>query len=244
MNRFFKRLQELRSEGHLVDVTLCAEGKEIPCHRLVLSACSDYFHAMFGGAHSESKKDKIDIREVSAEALEILVDFAYSAKLDITSDNVYLQFEAANMLQVKRLEEAFADKVPCKRLSAEATRCALKDFEETSTTEEFLQLPLDLLKMYISDDGLHVKKEEQVLESIMRWARHNLEERQKHLKELLDCVCFSRVDQDYLKNIIDTEVLLGVPGIMELIKDTSTHRRPRRILQEKILLLGGATGCG
>ncbi|XP_019633058.1 PREDICTED: kelch-like protein 24 [Branchiostoma belcheri] len=264
---FFDRLQKLKSEGHLVDVSLCAEGREVPCHRLVLSACSDYFCAMFSGAHSESKMDKIEIGGVDPESLQLLVDFAYTSKFNITPDNVYHQFEAANMLQIKPVEDAcekflsdnlssetclgtwaVAEKVSCIRLSAKAKNCALKDFEDTTATEEFLQLPVDFLKRYISDEGLHVKKEKQVLEVIIRWARHSLEERQPQLKELLKCVSFSCVDQEYLKSIMETgQILAGVPGIEELIKDqptTSTHPTPRRILQEEILLLGGVTGCG
>ncbi|XP_035675790.1 kelch-like protein 24 [Branchiostoma floridae] len=261
-DEFFNRLQRLKSEGHLVDVTLCAEGKEIPCHRLVLSACSDYFHAMFGGAHSESKKDRIEIGGVTAEALQLLVDFAYLPKFNITSDNVHQQLEAANMLQVKPVEDAcekflinnlspdtclgmwaFADKLSCVKLSAVARRHALKNFAEVCKTEEFLQLPVDLLKVYISDQGLQVKKEERVLDAVLLWGRHAFKQRQRHLKELLECVCFSYVDRDHLKNIVESDKMLaGVPGIKELIKDRSSHGKSRRIQQEDILLIGGNTG--
>ncbi|XP_035691507.1 kelch-like protein 24 [Branchiostoma floridae] len=263
-DKFFRRLQQLRSEGHLTDVTLCAEGKEIPCHRLVLSACSDYFRAMFGGAHSESKKEKIEIGGVTADALQLLVDFAYTPKFNVTLDNVYHQFEAANMLQVKPIEEAcekfltnnlspdmclgtwtLADKLSCMKLSALARRFALKNFEDVCATGEFLQLPVDFLKTYISDRALHAKREAQVLDAVMLWARHDLKHRQTHLKELLGFVCFSRMDQDYLKNILETdEVLRGVPGIRGLIKDQSRHGKPRHIQEVDILLLGGITAGG
>ncbi|XP_066287554.1 kelch-like protein 24a isoform X2 [Branchiostoma lanceolatum] len=258
---FLQQLQKFRSEGHLVDVTLCAEGQEIPCHRLVLSACSDYFHAMFSGAHSESKKDRIEIGGVSAEALQLLVDFTYTSKVAVTTDNVHPLYEAANMLQVKAVENgcekfltdnlspetylgtwALADKVSCKRLSEKAKLYALKHFEEVCTTEEFLELPVDFLKTYISDDGLHTKKEERVLEVIVLWARHDLKERRRHIKTLLECVCFSHVDPDYLKNILKKDKLLSsVPGVSELIQDQSRHARPRHIHQEEILLLSGIT---
>ncbi|CAH1262607.1 KLHL24 [Branchiostoma lanceolatum] len=102
---FFQQLQDFRSEGHLVDVTLCAEGMEIPCHRLVLSACTDYFRAMFRGGHPESRKDKIEMLGVNGEALESLVTYAYTSNINITMDNVQPLFEAANMLQVKPVEE-------------------------------------------------------------------------------------------------------------------------------------------
>ncbi|XP_066269896.1 kelch-like protein 24 [Branchiostoma lanceolatum] len=261
---FFEQLWGFRFEGHLVDVTLCAEGREIPCHRLVLSACTDYFKAMFSGAHSESKKDKIEIGGVSGEALERLVDFAYTFNIRISSDNVQPLFEAANMLQIKYVEEsceeflekklgpntclrtcnwALADKLSYPHLSALARSYALKKFEKVCRTEEFLQLPVRFLKVYISDEGLHAREEERVLEAIMRWARHDLKERQRHLEELLACVRFSCMDQSSLEKIIETDpVLSEVPGIKELINDGSRHVRPRMIQQEEIIVLAGSRG--
>ncbi|XP_066297946.1 kelch-like protein 24a isoform X2 [Branchiostoma lanceolatum] len=258
---FLERLQEFRTDGHLVDVTLCAEGKEIPCHRLVLSAFAEYFHAMFSGAHSESKKNKIEIGGVSAEALEQLVDIAYTSRFTITIDNVQPLYEAANMLQVEHVEDrceqfltdrlrpdtclgtwVLADKVSNTNLSAIAKSFALKFFEQVCVTDDFLNLPVDFLKTYISDNDLHAKKEEKVLELIMIWARHDLQERQTHLKDLLECVRISQVDQDHLKNIMETDkVLAGVSGIKELIKDQSVQARSCNVFQGEILLLGGVT---
>ncbi|XP_066284084.1 kelch-like protein 24 [Branchiostoma lanceolatum] len=257
---FFGQLQKMRWEGLLVDVTLCAEGKEVSCHRLVLAANSEYFRVMFNGKHSESKKDKIEMGGVSAEALQLLVDHAYTSRVNITEENVRPLFEAADMLQFygvssdcqeflrTRVKEetclgiwTLADRVSCLPLAKTAKSCALKWFEEVCATEEFLQLPVHLLKTYISDKGLMARKEERILEVVMLWARQNLKERQKHLKELLKSVCFSRMDQDYLKNILKTDkVLAKVRGIKQMTKSQPTQDRPRHILQQDILLLGGS----
>lgn len=48
--RFFKFL----AKQEFVDVTLVAEGHSVGVHRVILSAISPYFHAMF----SESKKSE------------------------------------------------------------------------------------------------------------------------------------------------------------------------------------------
>ncbi|KAI8511193.1 Kelch-like protein 6 [Branchiostoma belcheri] len=259
LSALFKELQNMRSEGVLVDVTLCAEEKEIPCHRLVLAGNSEYFKLMFNGSHSESRKDKIEIGGVSAEALQQLVDYAYSSKITITTDNVHALFQAADMLQFLGVCDecedflephinqdtclgtwALADRVSCTSLAEKAECWALKWFKELCTTEEFLELPYHLLKMYISDERL-LAKEEQILEAIMLWARHDLKERKGHLKELLKCVCFSSMDQDYLKNILkEDEVLVGVRGIKQMMKSQSTHTSPRQMLQKDFLVLGGS----
>ncbi|XP_078598317.1 kelch-like protein 24 [Branchiostoma floridae x Branchiostoma japonicum] len=260
---FFQRLNEFRSEGHLIDVTLCAEGKEIPCHRLVLSALTDYFHAMFNGAHRESKIEKIEVKGIEAEILQQLVDYAYTSKITITPDNIVSLYAAANMLQIKAVEDScveflssnlnsvcmcmvtwmLGERMSSKRLVGEAKCYPLKHLEEVYTDEDFVVLPAaDIMKAYFSDDSLHARKEEKVLEAILRWVRHDLKHRQRHLKSLLECVRFSYVDQDYLKDILEKdETLSSVPGIKELIQDQSTRDRPRLIHQEEILVLGGST---
>ncbi|XP_035676613.1 kelch-like protein 6 isoform X1 [Branchiostoma floridae] len=257
--RFFEELRSMRSEGLLVDVTLCVEGKEIPCHRVVLSACSNYFQAMFSGNHSESKKDKIEMGGVSAEALRLLVDYAYTSKININKDNVQSLFVAANMLQFMHVEMAcekfltvnlsadtcmatwaLAEKMFSEELADTARHCAIKNLEEACKTEEFLQLPIYELQRYISDVELHAKKEEQVLEAIMLWTRHDLKERQRDLKDLLQCVCFSRIDKNYIKNILkEDKVLAKVPGVKKLTKDKALHQNLRTITQNDILVLGG-----
>ncbi|XP_066290522.1 kelch-like protein 24 [Branchiostoma lanceolatum] len=214
---------------------------------------------MFSGSHSESKKDKIEIGGVNGETLEMLVDYAYTSKLNITTDNIQHLFEAANMLQVEPVEcrcedflnehlcpetclatWALADKVSKTHLSGLARSFALKNFEDVCRTEEFLQLPVDFLVEYISHNGLHAEKEERVLEAVMHWARYNLEEREKHLRHLMEFVCFTCMDQDYLQNIMETDkVFAGIDDINFLLKDESI---PRQIFKEEILVFGGGAG--
>ncbi|XP_078595160.1 kelch-like protein 24 [Branchiostoma floridae x Branchiostoma japonicum] len=256
---FLRELPKMRSEGLLVDVTLCAEGKEIPCHRLVLACNSEYFRVMFNGSHSESKKDKIEIRGVSAKVLQLLVDYAYAFEVDITDEDVRPLFEAAVMLQfhgaARRCEHvlqgflnketcleiwAMADRVSSTRLAETAKSYALKRFEEVCKTENFLQLPFYLLKKYISDEGLQVKKEERILEAVVLWTKHNLNEREKHLEELLQCDCFSRIYQDYLKTLLKTNKVLTLESIRRFLNNQPTHETVRHILQQDILVLGGA----
>ncbi|XP_066285737.1 kelch-like protein 24 [Branchiostoma lanceolatum] len=199
---------------------------------------------------------------VSAEMLQLLVDHAYLSKVDITEENVHPLFEAADMLQFNGVQgdchdflQGHVNEETCLKiwmladrasvsfteLAETAKSCALKWFEEACATVEFLQLPVHLLKTYISDEGLLARNEERILEVVMLWARHDLKERQKHLKELLKCVCFSRMDQDYLQNILKTDrVLAKVRGIKQMTKSQSTHDRPRQILQQDFLLLGGS----
>ncbi len=46
-SRIFENINQLRKAGHLCDVVLKCQEKTFYAHRVILSACSDYFCAMF-----------------------------------------------------------------------------------------------------------------------------------------------------------------------------------------------------
>lgn len=53
-------------------------GKRIPAHRIVLSAGSEYFAAMFRNSLVESTQNEIELKEINGEALWALVQYCYS----------------------------------------------------------------------------------------------------------------------------------------------------------------------
>ena len=62
-------------------------GKRIEAHRIVLSASSDYFAAMFTNDFGESFQNEIELQGVDPDALETLVNYCYTGKLEL-----YLNF--------------------------------------------------------------------------------------------------------------------------------------------------------
>lgn len=98
-NQLLKGLNQLRQRRELCDVELCAGKNRVSAHRVVLSACSPYFNAMFTGKLLESQKQVIYLKDIDESALHILVDFAYTGKAQVTQENVQVLLPAANMLQ-------------------------------------------------------------------------------------------------------------------------------------------------
>jgi len=88
MKKAFKVMNELRSQNLLCDVTIVAEDMEISAHRVVLAACSPYFHAMFTGEMSESRAKRVRIKEVDGWTLRMLIDYVYTAEIQVTEENV------------------------------------------------------------------------------------------------------------------------------------------------------------
>ena len=51
------------------------------------AACSPYFSAMFSG-FEERNLDKVTLGDVDPDALRVLVDYVYTAEVEVTEDNV------------------------------------------------------------------------------------------------------------------------------------------------------------
>lgn len=56
--------------------------------RVILSACSPYFRAMFTGELSESRQTEITIRDIDELAMELLIDFCYTSHIIVEESNV------------------------------------------------------------------------------------------------------------------------------------------------------------
>ena len=90
-NKSFQVMNTLREQNQLCDVLLKAAGNEIPAHRVVLASSSPYFFAMFTGELSESRQTVVTMREIDSHALELLVQYVYTAEIEVTEDNVQVR---------------------------------------------------------------------------------------------------------------------------------------------------------
>lgn len=61
-------LNMLRKRHDLCDVVLVVGNRKILAHRVVMSACSPYFHAMFTGELQESRQTEVVIRDIDEHA--------------------------------------------------------------------------------------------------------------------------------------------------------------------------------
>ncbi|XP_078593093.1 kelch-like protein 24a [Branchiostoma floridae x Branchiostoma japonicum] len=262
-------LQELRSNSLLTDVTLCVSGKEIPCHRNVLAACSEYFHAMFCNGHRESKEDKVDIHGVSPDTFQLLVDYMYMSKVTITEGNAVELLEGANFFRIQPVRDAcvtfisnnlsakdclqmlhLGNMLSCPDLEKKARSFALKEFETVSKTPEFLSLTKDQLKTLISSDDLNAS-EETVYTAVMAWIDHDHEQRKEEMRELMELVRFPFMDKvHFLDNVQNNRTFCAF--CQDIVTETlkyqlfpgevqSPRTRPRCAsgLREAVVVIGG-----
>ncbi|XP_030638575.1 transcription regulator protein BACH2 [Chanos chanos] len=98
-------LNDQRKQDILCDVTVLVEGKEFRGHRAVLAACSEYFlQALVGPAENELVVSLPE--EVTARGFAPLLQFAYTAKLLLSRENIQEVIRCAEFLRMHNLEDS------------------------------------------------------------------------------------------------------------------------------------------
>lgn len=234
----FTNFEKFREKGELCDVVLVADDKEFKAHRVVLAASSEYFESMFVGEFAEPLGEPIIIEEVSADALEAIINFAYTFQIKLTERNVYSLFDAAELLQFNGIKGAcfkffkqqinksncirtwlFAESHNCTELIDASLKYIECNFLDIVRGKEFLDLDQQEVVFDIaSREDLAVTSEEQVYEAVLAWIQNQFEKRKKYALEVLKSVRFSNMSKDYLMYIVDHEPLIKEdPDLLQLV---------------------------
>lgn len=111
-NELLSRLNAQRRSGLLCDLTLTSRGARYPTHRAVMAAVSLYFRRLFG---AEEVGEAGEVSEgcsvcqldcVSPDALDALLEFAYTATLTIRSSGMREVLEGAQLLGIQCVADA------------------------------------------------------------------------------------------------------------------------------------------
>uniref|UniRef100_A0A8C5LX16 Zinc finger and BTB domain containing 7A n=1 Tax=Leptobrachium leishanense TaxID=445787 RepID=A0A8C5LX16_9ANUR len=98
-----------RQRGELCDVLLLCQGRDFPAHRSVLAACSCYFRQLFTSGPAAYRLTVYQLDFVTAESLSALLDFAYTATLTLSADNVSEILDASRLLEINSVRDVCAD---------------------------------------------------------------------------------------------------------------------------------------
>lgn len=77
-DKIMVKMEAYHAKRQLCDVVLIAQERRIRAHRLVLSAASDYFEAMFTNDVREATEEEVKMQDVDPDALEALVEYMYT----------------------------------------------------------------------------------------------------------------------------------------------------------------------
>ncbi|XP_076974912.1 transcription regulator protein BACH1 [Tamandua tetradactyla] len=152
-------LNDQRKKDVLCDVTVFVEGQRFRAHRSLLAACSSYFHSRIVG-QADAELNITLPEEVTVKGFEPLIQFAYTAKLILSKDNVDEVCKCVDFLGVHNIEESCfqflkfkfsdstADQQECQRKKCFPTHCQKTDLKfslldqrdlEIDEVEEFLE---------------------------------------------------------------------------------------------------------
>ena len=254
-------LCDLLENDKFVDCVLKIKGKEFPCHRLVLAACSSYFRAFFQSEEDESKKREIVLDEVEPGVMGLILRYLYTSNINVTEQNVQDVFAVANMLQIPSIFTvcvSFLQKrlslsnclaifrlglmLDSPRLAIAARNYACERFHLISRDEEFFQLSASELAAILSADSLNVEMEQTVFECVLKWVAKDEKKRLEDLPGLLDCVRFRLVPQEYFKERVESHKWLSnnqeVANKLQLIRDAYVGKlpEPEKIKSKKTAL--------
>lgn len=136
-------ITELRKNKELCDVVLVVNGRCIPAHRLILSACSPYFHGLFEGpCHSShplgNHPIEVPLSGIDACAAENAIDYCYTSHLVIDDENVWSLLPAASLLQLEEVQNVCCDFLKGRLTLSNCVRMRL--MSSSCHCEELMQL--------------------------------------------------------------------------------------------------------
>ena len=230
------KMEQLRQENTLCDITLVVENRNFHAHKVVLSSASPFFRALFGNDMKESRADSIELNEVDGFVMEDLLQFVYTGKVNLNIKNIYKMIAAADFLLLTGLVElcsnflynnltastCFSTAISATKYKNEvlqhaAANYARKNFVEASKSEEFLCLDSETVVELISDDDTVVNEEEEVYEAVIRWVEHDYEGRKKHFEEMFQYVRVYSISRNYLRSMLQNRLITESSWCMKVL---------------------------
>lgn len=224
----FHRIRTLYEEQRYTDIVVKVENQSFPCHKIILSAASRYFDAMFSTNMKESKMDEIYLHDLKAHIFKDILAFIYHSEDIIKHETAEELLRSASMLQIVNLQnkcEQFMynniDADNCvglwklskhshyTNLMEKSFPCILRNFQEVCDHEEFLLLEKDDLITIMKDNDLRINDEVVVCDAVFRWIRHDEERRKHHLPELFKYFRLTLLSLDYILDELDTNPLVS-----------------------------------
>ncbi|XP_047221817.1 kelch-like protein 5 [Girardinichthys multiradiatus] len=244
----FRKMEGYLKTRQLCDVILVAGDRRIPAHRLVLSSVSDYFAAMFTSDVREAKQDEVKMEGVDPEALWVLVQFAYTGRLELKEDTIESLLSASCLLQLSSVVQAccsflvkqlhpsnclgirsYADAQGCHDLQRAAHAYTMEHFLEVVGGQEFLVLPVDEMQRLLTSDDINVPDEETVVTSLLNWVSHDPAARQRHLPSLLAHIRLPLLQPQFLADLESSPLLCDSVECQRLLMEgMKYHLLPQR----------------
>ena len=234
-----KRLNMLRRQDHLCDVTLVTkDDKEFKAHKNVLSAASPFFSKLLQGDMKENREGIVRFEEISSAVMEDVLVFIYTGSVEVTQENSKDLITAANYLIIPGLKKLFgrflerqmsesncistfyfAEMYQCEELITKTRKFIHENFASVVEMGEFLNLEAKEVERWISSDEISVAVEADVFEIVVKWVEQDKSERKASFEQLFRRVRLSFLSRDFLLDVVTNELVRQNLRCVKLISD-------------------------
>ncbi|KAG9351121.1 hypothetical protein JZ751_025011 [Albula glossodonta] len=233
------KMNALRKSGQFCDVRLQVCGHELMAHRAVLACCSPYLFEIFNSDTELHGVSHVKFEDLDPEAVEILLNYAYTAQLKADKELVREVYSAAKRLKMERVKQICGDYLLSKmdfqsaisfrnfascmgdgRLLSKIDGYIQEHLLEISDQEDFLKLPRLKLEVML-EDNLSLPSNGKLYSKVINWVQRSLWESGEHLERLME------EQSSELK--IRAKVLLwpsGVPAARVFLTDYDADNNP------------------
>ena len=226
-------LMDMRERGQLCDVTLQLDsGHEFKAHRSVLAIASPFFQTLFTGSLADNRANqKIRLPQISLQLMKLIICYCYSRIVSfVREQSVEALIAISDRLMIFGLKDAcckfleqqlsvyncvgiwkFSRFYNCHSLEKQCRRFILRNFSSVSDqSDEWLELDIEDVESFCSDEMLNSREEEHVYRAINNWLTHS-SSRSKNdnwVGRLFHCLRIELVSSRFLRDVVSANKLV------------------------------------
>ncbi|XP_014667365.1 PREDICTED: influenza virus NS1A-binding protein-like isoform X2 [Priapulus caudatus] len=229
LGKTMSSLNTLRKNKQFCDVILEVGTHELHAHRAVLACCSRYFFDLFDDDDKEKVYDKhYMLQNFNYPAFEKLVNYAYTARLEVPAEDVKSVYKVARKLKMKPAAAALSsflashiDPENCIGTRSTANRHSdislvektdefiQKNMLKVAVDKEFLGLPrvqIEVVQKGDDDNSIGLDQHPLLCEMTLSWVRSRIEGDNTDVDSLTEKVHMLHVNEEgSLDDCVNTE---------------------------------------
>ncbi|KAF7241339.1 hypothetical protein EYD10_12080 [Varanus komodoensis] len=198
------KLNALRKSGQFCDVRLQVCGHEMLAHRAVLACCSPYLFEIFNNDSDSHGVSHVKFEDLNPEAVEVLLNYAYTAQLKADKELVKDVYSAAKKLKMERVKQVcgdyllsrmnvescisyrnFASSMGDSRLLNKIDGYIQEHLLQIADQEEFFKLPRLKLEVML-EENVSLPSNGKLYTKVINWVQRSIWENGDSLEDLME----------------------------------------------------------